>query len=155
MGVTARQIAGQDIVADLIRANADEWLAYYLYDFLAQSIGGNLYPQLKSMLEKLSESEKEHADELADMIVKLGGKLISDPMSLEDNANNPVIVPPEKLDLDSVCAVIAESEANAIAIYNDLALKTKDTNIPVYSLVSHILSEEIDHEELFENLKRS
>ena len=154
MGKTLREISSPEIVSELIKANADEWLAYYLYNFLAQSISGSLYPQLKEMLEETAKSEYEHANELADMIVKLGGKLIADPMSLEENANSPSIIPTGEINLETVCEIIAESEANAIRIYNALALKTKDTDIAVYKLVSHILSEEIDHEEMFENLTK-
>lgn len=153
MGKTARQIVDENIVQDLIKANCDEWLAYYLYVFMANTISGVLYPQLKDMLEEIAKAEYEHAQELADMIVKLGGKPISDPMELEDNANNPVIVPTEPLTLESVMKAVAESEAGAIIVYNDLARKTKDSDIATYQLVAHILGEEITHEEMFENLK--
>lgn len=153
MGQTARSIVDVNIVNDLIKANCDEWFAYYLYVFMANTVSGALYPQLKEMLEEIAKSEYEHAQELADMIVKLGGKPIADPMDLEDNANNPVIVSPDVLTLESVCATVAESEANAIIVYNELARKTKDTDIATYQLVAHILSEEITHEEMFENLK--
>ena len=152
MGKTAQSIVDNNVVEDLIKANADEWLAYYLYVFMANTIKGNLYPQLREMLEEIAKAEYEHAQELADMIVKLGGKPISNPMDLEDGANNAVIDPSEELTLESVKSIVAESEANAIVIYDELARKTKDTDIATYQLVAHILSEEIDHEESFENL---
>ena len=155
MGKTLREITNPEIVNELIKANADEWLAYYLYNFLAQTVSGNLYPELRKLLEDTAAQECEHANELADMIVKLGGSLIGDPMSLEKMANFPAIIPPEKISLIDVCDILAESEANAIRIYNALALKTKDTDIAVYNLVSDILSEEIDHEEIFENLQKN
>ena len=154
MGKTLRELSSPDIVSELIRAHADEILAWYLYYFLAQNVAGNLYPELKEMLEETAKSELEHASELADMIVKLGGKIISDPCELEAGANFPVIIPPDTIDLNSVCEIIAESESNAIRIYDGLAKRTKDTDPAVYELVSHILSEEIDHEELFENLTK-
>lgn len=153
MGETFREITKIDVLPDLIKAYCDEILAWYLYFFMSSTISGNLYPQLKDMLEETAKAEYEHAQELADMIVKLGGKPIADPMTLEDSANFPVIVPDEPLDLDEVCKVVAESEKNAITIYNALALKTKDSDIAVYQLIAHILSEEITHEENFENLR--
>ena len=152
MGKTAREIISPDIVQDLIRAHCDEWLAYYLYNFMSKTISGNLYPQLQSMLEALAKDEYEHANELADMIVTLGGQPIADFTALEENANFASIVPPVDLTIDSIKTVVAESEANAINTYNELALKTKDTDIPVYELIAHILSEEVKHEESFENL---
>ena len=154
MGKTLIELSTQGIVDELIKANADEWLAYYLYNFLAQSVSGNLYPEIKDMLEETAKQEYEHANELADLIVKLGGKLIGDPVRLEDMANFPAIVPPDQITLDVVCEIIAESEANAIRIYNALSIKTKDTDPTIYALVSDILTDEIDHEESFENLKR-
>ena len=152
MGKTLRELVDVGIVAELKKAYCDEHLAYYLYTFMAQKVSGCIYPQLRKMLEDTAEAEKEHADELADMIVKLGGEVEPDISALEDGANNPVIIPADKLDLAEICSVVAESEANAIKIYNALALKTKDTDIVVYRLVSEILSEEVDHEENFENL---
>jgi ferritin-like protein len=91
---------------------------------------------------------------LADIIVKLGGKLINDPMELENKANFPVIVPPDNVTLDVVCKILAESEANAIRIYSELAKKTKDSDPVIYRLISEILSEECSHEEDFENLTK-
>lgn len=152
MGKTAREIVDIDVVDDLIKAYCDEWLAYYLYSFMANTIGGNLYPQLQDMLEEIAKSEHEHSKELADMIVKLGGEIPSDPMKLEDGANNPIVIPDSPLDLDCVLKAVAESESGAIKVYNDIARKTKDTDIATYQLVAHILAEEIDHEEQFENL---
>ena len=152
MGKTAREIVDTGIVDDLRRAYCDEWLAYYLYAFMAATVSGNLYPQLKEMLEGISKAEYEHSQELADMIVKLGGAIPSDPMDLEDGANNSVIIPDSPLDLDCVLEAVAKSEAGAILVYNELARKTKDTDIATYQLVAHILAEEIDHEEQFENL---
>lgn len=154
MGKTLREISSPDIVNELIKAHADEVLAWYLYYFLAQNVCGNLYPQLKSMLDETAKAELEHADELADMIVKLGGKIIADPCELEAGANFPVIVPTGEINLDNICEIVAEAEANAIRIYSALSLKTKDTDPAVYALVSEILVDETDHEETFENLKR-
>jgi ferritin-like protein len=154
MGKTLQSITDKSIVGELIKAHASEWLAYYLYVFMANSISGNLYPELQDMLEEIAKEEYDHAQELADLIVKLGGKLIADPMTIEDNAPDPVIIPPDKLDLNSVCAVVAESEKNAIILYNGIAQKTKDTDFVVYQLISDILSDEASHEEKFENLVR-
>ena len=154
MGKTLIEISTQGLVDELIKAHADEILAWYSYYFLAQNVSGNLYPQLKTMLDETAKEELEHASELADIIVKLGGKIISDPSALEDGANFPVIVPPEQITLESVCEIVAEAEANAIRNYSELAKRTKDTDPVVYSVVSEILSEETDHEEDFENLTR-
>jgi len=153
MSKTLQSITDKSIVNDLVKAYADEWLAYYLYSFMASVVSGELYPQLKDMLEEIAKEEYTHSEEIADLIVKLGGKPIADPMSLEDMANNPVVIPSDDLDLNSVCEAVAQSESGAIKVYNELALKTKDKDIVVFTKVQEILSEEVSHEEMFENLR--
>ena len=154
MGKTLRELSSPEIVTDLIRAHCDEIIAWYLYYFLAQNVSGNLYPELQSLLEETAKEELEHASQLADMIVKLGGKIISDPCELENGANFPVIVPPEEINLENICDIVAESESNAIRNYSSLSMKYKDINPSAYALVSEILVDETDHEESFENLKK-
>ena len=53
MGKTAREIIEVSLIEDLTKAYCDEILAWYLYTFMASSVGGNLYPQLKEMLRQL------------------------------------------------------------------------------------------------------
>ena len=48
--------------------------------------------------------------------------------------------------------IVAEAEAGAIEVYSKLAKKTFGKDNVTYQLVSHILSEEVEHEEIFENL---
>ena len=152
MGKTLQEITPVDVLQDLIKAHCDELLAWHTYYFMATTIGGNLYPELKKLLDETADAELEHADELADLIVKLGGKPINDIAALEENANFAVIIPPDKLDLECVCEVVAEAERNAILNYNTLVTKTRGKDEVVYRLVSEILSDETDHEETFENL---
>ena len=46
-----------------------------------------------------------------------------------------------------------KTEAGAIEVYNKLAKKTFGKDHDTYQLVTHILGEEIGHEEMFENLE--
>lgn len=156
MGKQARAIADlslKDLVKDLNKAYADEWLAYYLYWYMAQIVSGRAYEDIKEMLEKLAKDELEHATELADLILKLGDAPIANPMELEKNANSPYLMPPKNTaDINRIIRIVAEAEAGAIEVYHKIAKKTFGKDHVTYQLVTHILSEEVDHEEIFENL---
>jgi bacterioferritin len=47
---------------------------------------------------------------------------------------------------------VTDAEAGAIDVYNKIAKKTFGKDNVTYQLVTHILSEEVEHEEIFENL---
>ena len=156
MGKQARAIVDlslKELVKDLNKAYADEWLAFYLYWHMAQTVSGRAYEDMKEMLEKLAKDELEHAGELADLITKLGDVPVSNPMDLEKNANSPYLMPPKNTaDINRIIRIVTESEAGAIEVYNKIAKKTFGKDNVTYQLVTHILSEEVSHEEMFENL---
>jgi len=156
MGKQARAIADvslKELVHDLNKAYADEWLAFYLYWYMAQTVSGRAYEDMKEMLEKVAKDELEHATELADLIVKLGGLPIANMTDLEKNANAPYTMPPKNTaDINRIVRIVTEAEATAIEVYNKISKKTLGKDHVTYQLITHILSEEVDHEEIFENL---
>lgn len=156
MGKQARAIVDlslKDLVKDLNKAYADEWLAFYLYWYMAQIVSGRAYEDIKEMLDKVAKDELEHATELADLIIKLGDVPAANPMELEKGANAPYMMPPKNsADINRIIRIVTEAEAGAIEVYNKIAKKTLGKDHNTYTLVTHILSEEIDHEEMFENL---
>ncbi|MCX5704593.1 MAG: ferritin-like domain-containing protein [Candidatus Omnitrophica bacterium] len=156
MGKQARAIVDlslKDLVKDLQKAYADEWLAYYLYWYMAKTVSGRAYEDMQEMLEKVAKDELEHAGELADLITKLGDAPIANPMDLEKNANSPYLTPPKNTaDINRIIRIVTEAEAGAIEVYNKIAKKTFGKDNVTYQLVTHILSEEVTHEEMFENL---
>ena len=156
MGKQARAIVDlslKDLIKELNKAYADEWLAYYLYWYMAQVVSGRAYEDMRELLKKIAADELEHARELADLITKLGDVPIANPMELEKHANAPYLMPPKNTaDINRMIRVVAEAEANAIEVYNKIAKKTFGKDNVTYQLVTHILSEEVSHEEMFENL---
>ena len=156
MGKQARAIVElslKDLVKDLNKAYADEWLAFYLYWYMAQVVSGRSYEDIQEFLNKIAKDELEHAGELADLIVKLGGVPLANPMELEKNANFPYMMPPKNTsDINRIIRIVTEAEAGAIEIYSKIAKKTLGKDNVTYQLITHILSEEVDHEECFENL---
>lgn len=157
MGKQARAIVDlslKELVKDLNKAYADEWLAFYLYWYMAQIVSGRAYEDIKEMLEKIAKDELEHATELADLIIKLGDVPTANPMDLEKGANAPYMMPPKNTaDINRIIRIVTEAEAAAIDVYNKIAKKTLGKDHNTYTLVTHILSEEIEHEEIFENLQ--
>lgn len=156
MGKQARAIVDlsiKDLVKDLNKAYADEWLAFYLYWYMAQTVSGKAYEDISEFLMKIAKEELEHAQELADLIVKLGSVPIANPMELEKNANNPYLMPPKNTaDVNRIIRIVTEAEAGAIDVYKKIAKKTLGKDDVTYQLAAHILAEEVNHEEIFENL---
>ncbi len=156
MGKQARAIVDlslKELVKDLNKAYADEWLAFYLYWYMAQTVSGRAYEDMKEMLEKIAKDELEHATELADLITKLGDVPVSNISELEKHANSPYMMPPKNTaDINRIIRIVTEAEAGAIEVYQKIAKKTFGKDNVTYQLVTHILSEEVTHEEMFENL---
>ena len=157
MGKQARAIVDlslKELVKDLNKAYCDEWLAFYLYWYMAQTVSGRAYEDMKEMLEKVAKDELEHAEELADLITKLGDVPPANFMELEKIANAPYAMPPKNTaDINRIIRIVTEAEAQAIEVYHKIAKKTLGKDHVTYQLVSHILSEEVTHEEMFENLQ--
>ncbi len=94
--------------------------------------------------------------ELADRILELGGEPERDLEDLQKIANcKKVVFPKNERDLEGVLTAVADAEGCAIEVYNKL-LKTVAAcyakDVRTFHLIEHILSEEIQHEEAFENL---
>ncbi len=157
MGERFRKTSGVDIkeiIADLNKAYCDEWLAFYAYTYAAQTVSGKGYEDMSEFLEKIAKEELEHQGELADMICKLGGTPVVNFNEIEKNANAPFPMPPKKTDdYDAIIGFVLGAEGGAIEVYRKLADKTRNKEDVVYQLVTHILGEEVNHEEMFENLK--
>ena len=156
MGKQARAVVDlslKDLVKDLNKAYCDEWLAYYLYWYMAQIVSGRAYEDVREFLLKLAKDELVHATELADLIIKLGDVPVANPMDLEKGANSPYLMPPKNTaDINRIIRIVTEAEAGAIEVYSKIAKKTLGKDHVTYQLVTHIMSEEVDHEEMFENL---
>ncbi len=157
MGDRFRKTSGVDLkelIADLNRAYCDEWLAFYAYTYTAQIVSGKGYEDMAEFLEKIAKDELEHQSELADMIIKLGGTPIVNFSEIEKNGNAPYPAPPKKSDdYDKIIEFVMDAEGGAIEVYRKIAKKTFGKEDVVYQLVTHILGEEVTHEEIMENLK--
>jgi len=157
MGTKGRQIVGlnvSELLADLNRAYADEWLAAYAYNYMGQVVTGRpAAKQLAELLLDTSKDELEHQQELAERIVSLGGKPIADVSKLVESSNDGYPAPPaSEKDLDAIIKTVLAAERGAIEAYNKLVQKTHGKDPITYNLIVHILGEEVEHEDEFENL---
>jgi bacterioferritin len=157
MGTKGREIVqlnAEELIADLKRAYADEWLAAYAYMHMAQVVSGHpMAASLAKLLKEVAEEELEHQDELAKRITQLGGQPPADPSKLVEASNEGYPTPPAKAtDLNAVIKTVIEAERGAIEVYNKLIQKTHQKDPVTYNLMLHILEEEVEHEDEFENL---
>jgi len=159
MGKKGREIVKVDIkelLKDLNSAYADEWIAYFHYSWAADFVEGPDYPTVASELDRIAKEEYEHLSELADRIFELGGEPERDLEDLLKIANcKKVVFPKDERNLEGVLNAVADAEGCAIEVYNRLLLKVSacyEKDVRTFHLIQHILSEEIQHEEAFENL---
>jgi len=156
MGKKAREIVGldlKDLIKDLDKAYCDEWLAYYAWWYMAQAVEGKGYEDMAEFLNKIAKDELEHATELAERIIELGGLPTNIPTVLVKNSNGgyPGVMK-DLSDYDEIIKIVTKAEAGAIDVYNKIAKKTFGKDHDTYQLACHIMGEEIGHEEMFENL---
>lgn len=156
MGKKAREIVGvdlKDLIKDLDKAYCDEWLAYYAWWYMAQAVEGKGYEDMAEFLNKIAKDELEHATELAERIIELGGLPTNIPTLLVKNSNGgyPGVMK-DLSDYDEIIKIVTKAEAGAIDVYNKIAKKTFGKDHDTYQLATHIMGEEIGHEEMFENL---
>ncbi len=146
----------QELLKDLNSLYADEWIAFYYYTWAASYAEGPFSLSITSAIEKISKDEFEHSSELADRIYELGGEPEREPENLQKIANcKKIIFPKDERDIDGILNALTAAEACAIEGYNRLLLKVSSCyakDVRTFHLIQHILSEEIEHEEAFENL---
>jgi len=156
MGTKAQEIVGlkvAELLEQLNRAYADEWLAFYQYWIAAQLATGRQAKPVAEALKETAMEELEHAEELATRIVQLDGRPLTDPRGWFEKTNCKYVEPPQDpKDLDKVIKDTLEAERCAIEVYRRLAELTRDKDPVTYQLALHILEEELAHEEEFENL---
>jgi len=156
MGKKAREIVGldlKDLIKDLDKAYCDEWLAYYAWWYMAIAVEGKGYEDMGEFLSKIAKEELEHATELAERIIELGGLPTNIPTMLVKNSNGGYPGVMKNLsDYDEIIKIVTKAEAGAIDVYNKIAKKTFGKDHDTYQLACHIMGEEIGHEEMFENL---
>ena len=149
MGTRGREIVGMDVnqLLDLLnKAFCDEWFAYYQYWLGAKLVKGPMKDAVASELLLHATEELAHADLVANRIIQLGGKPITEPKLWYQWSGCGYDGPN-----DEYVKVILEQnikgERCAIGYYNELMKKTRDADMVTYNMVLTILQQEVEHEE--------
>ncbi len=154
MGTKAREIVGVDVDELIKRLNsalADEWLAVYQYWVGSKIIAGPMADAVEAELVEHAEEEKEHADMLADRIVKLGGTPLIDPKMWFEETKCGYELP----DNEYVKVLLEQNidgERCAIEVYKDLLGFIQGKDPVTYHIIREILEDELDHEDELQNL---
>lgn len=135
-----------DIITQLNKAYADEWLAYYQYFIEAKVIKGIMKDAAIAELTQHAADELRHATMVADRIIQLGGTPLTHPQHWFTHTNCGYEEPKE-FDVVAILDDAIKGEQCAISIYSKIAEMTKDKDIVTYNIVSQILADEVEHEE--------
>ena len=143
------EINVNEVLKDLNSAYADEWLAHYQYFLYAQVIEGINAEILKEKLEEQSKDEMDHAKQLINRILELGGKPTTDIMKASTcGFSEP---PDDYSDLAKVIELVLEGERCAIEKYNALAKKYHMKDLVTHEIFEDLLKDEVSDEEDWEN----
>jgi len=135
-----------DIITELNKAYADEWLAYYQYFIEAKVIKGIMKDAAIVELQQHAADELRHANMVSDRILQLGGTPLLNPKEWFTHTNCGY-EEPKDFDVVSILEDSIKGEQCAISVYSQLAEMTKDKDIVTYDIVSSILADEVEHEE--------
>ena len=143
----------QEVISDLNKAYADEWLAHYQYWLAAQWIRGMDADTLKQVLIQQAADELTHAETLANRIIQLGGTPVMQFDQLTATAKCGFKEPPsDPANLKQVIQDVLAAEACAIESYNELSEKYRTTDIVTKEIFEELLEDEVGDEEKWENI---
>jgi bacterioferritin len=149
MGTKGREIVGvnvEELIKQMNKALADEWLAYYQYWVGAKVVEGMMRGPVASELQEHAEEELKHANMLVERMLQLGGKPILKP---EDwyKMTNCGYEAPENFSVVPILKQNIQGEQCAINVYKKLVDMTMGKDSISHKMFLEILEDEIEHEE--------
>ena len=151
--IVAAKINIDEVVADLNKAYADEWMAHYQYWIAAHWVSGINADAISSRLTTQSADELMHAERFANRIMELGGEPVMDFAKLPEVGGCGYKAPPkEQSDLKQVIQDVIDAERCAIDFYNEMTNKYKDKDYVTYELFKTVLLDEVSDEDEWEDL---
>ncbi len=155
MGQTGSKIIKvnkQELITELNKALADEWLAYYQYWTGSKVVKGIKREAVVAELVEHANDELRHADMLAERILQLGGDPILEPNKWNELTNCGYEVPS-----DYASAKIVEQnikgERCAIEVYSKLYDMVKGKDSVTEEMIKEILNDEVEHEDDLEAIE--
>jgi bacterioferritin len=143
----------EDVITDLNKAYADEWLAHYQYWLTALWIRGMDADTLRETLAQQSADELTHAEKIGKRIIQLGGTPVMNPNKLLEVSGCGYKEPPTNpVNLKEVIQDVLEAEACAIETYSKLSEKYRTTDLVTHEIFEELLEDEVEDEEEWEKL---
>ncbi len=139
-------VVGMAILTNLNTAMADEFLAMYQYFTQARVLeDSNVKPYIVKELKQHAMEEYKHANMIADRIMELGGKIITNPSELYTLSDCGIIESKNSNSLQIVTEAI-QGETCAIESYTTMANYAMSINdIQTYDMFQRIIQDEIEH----------
>ena len=154
MGTKGIEIVGMDVsqlIDQLNKAYSDEWFAYYQYWLGAKVVRGPMKDAVTAELLQHATEELAHADLVANRIIQLGGKPVTEPRKWYDMSGCGYEAPED----DYVKVILDQNikgERCAISYYNELMNQLQGKDMVTYNMVLTILEQEVEHEEDLQSL---
>lgn len=136
----------KELISQLNRAFADEWLAYYQYWVGAQVVVGPMRGAVVGELTEHAQDELRHAGMLAKRIIQLGGTPLLKPEDWYKQSNCGYDAP-ENPCVKAIVEQNIKGEQCAIAVYKKLVDMTHGKDPVTYKLLVEILEDEVEHED--------
>lgn len=151
--IVAAKIDTGEVIADLNKAYADEWLAHYYYWLAAHWVSGINADAISSRLTAQSADELLHAEKFAKRIMELGGQPVMDFDKITSTAGCTYKSPPgNQSDLKKVIQDVLDAERCAIDFYNKMTEKYRDKDYVTFELFKTVLLDEVSDEDEWEDL---
>ena len=154
MGTRGKEIVGIDVnqlIEELNKALADEWLAYYQYWVGAKVAKGTMRGTVVAELSEHAADELRHADMLAERIIQLGGTPVLSPKDWYEITNCGYEKPTDPK-VRTLLDQNIKAEQCAIDAYQQLINLVKEKDEITYQMAVEILADEVEHEEDLEAL---
>ncbi len=149
MGKTGIKIVKMDVkelLEELNKALADEWLAYYQYWIGAKVAVGMMRPMVVGELVEHANEELQHADMLVERIITLGGDPIVEPKEWYEQTTCGYETPSNPKTKALVKQNI-KGEKCAIQVYQKLLKMIQGKDSITEDMIREILADEVEHEE--------
>lgn len=138
-----RGLTPQDVVTKLKQALASEYYAYHMYRSAYYKLKGSRRAVVIDELMDHANEELEHATEIEERIMILGGDTFADPT--EWDVWNQVDIPSiTSSDFSEIVKTIGDSEHQAVKLYLKLFIELDDDPV-TQDMILKILTKEQEH----------
>ncbi|MGC9471450.1 MAG: ferritin-like domain-containing protein [Bacteroidales bacterium] len=149
MGQHAVKIVKVDkpkLIKMLNAALSEEWLAYYQYWIGARVMEGPMRSEIEPELLVHADEELNHAVQVADRIIQLGGTPVLNPAQWVSLAGCDYEEPTDPY-VEMILKQNLKGERCAIQRYQDIAEFTMGKDHSTHQMAIGIMNDELEHEE--------